>query len=258
MIANTHTRRTALTHLGAALCAASLGPLAGCGTTKRPDPVPYREIAVIPVASPTSLYTQNRIVAIPLVPALIINGAVNRSQTARFNERMQPQLVALGPAFTTMLVEELQANGISAHVLEGLNRTPDAPDEINYSAAPTQDAVLHVWFTDVSMDSARTSTFYLPRVNVGAAFLPRRDADGLREDLVYYYGADARGDADWSIPSGEKYRYPDFDALMRRADEINESWQVALREIARRVARDLPKPEAHAAALNLPAKTTER
>lgn len=228
----------------ALLSTVSVLALSGCAshvTTPRPT---FKEIAVIPVTSPTSIYTENRMLAAPLIPAMIASSVANRLKTNEFNERMARARDALGPRFTQMLVEELRAQGFSAHVFDTFTRSSKAPDDINYDKLPTQDAVLHIWFTDVSMDSPRTSSDYVPRVNIEARFYPKRNVPYEHQLYLYYrYGTDANGEKSWSIPSDPKYRYANFDSLMRGADSVAESWEMAMREMARRIAHDLPKAE---------------
>lgn len=216
--------------------------LVGCASRPVTPAPAFKAIAVIPVASPESIYTQNRMLAAPLVPVLIAGSIANRIKTNEFNERMTVARVALGPKFTEILIEELRAQGFSAYALDRFARDPAAPDSINYETLPTDDAVLHVWFSDLSMDSPRTSTDYLPRVNVDASFYPKRDAFDHQTYFYFRYGTDASGsNKPWSIPSDLKYRYPNFESLMSRADEVAESWHVAAREMARRIASGLPR-----------------
>lgn len=222
--------------------AAAVMALAGCASRPVSPPPAFKAIAVIPVASPESIYTQNRMLAAPLIPVLIAGSVANRIKTNEFNERMTAARVAFGPKFTHILIEELRAQGFSAYAFDRFARDPAAPDNIDYAALPTDDAVLHVWFSDLSLDSPRTSTDYLPRVNVDASFYPKRDAFDHQTYFYFRYGTDASGSArPWSIPSETKYRYPNFEALMSRADEVAESWHVAAREMARRIAAGLPR-----------------
>lgn len=181
---------------------------------------------------------------LPVLPVPIASSIANRVKSAEFSRQMEKSKSEMGPQFTRMLVEELQARGFAVHVLEGIARNPTDPEDIDYATLPTRDAVLHVYFSDVSMESSRLSSSYLPRVNVDVVFLPRGDRPDDGTSLSYRYGADASDDGkSWSIPSDPKYRFPDFGALVSRAADVSESWQKAMRETARRIARDLPRPE---------------
>ena len=237
-----HTQtRTSLRAMVVLLLSAATILVGACGTQPVKPPIPFRAIALIPVASPKSIYTENRMLPLPLLPVLIASSISNRGKSAEFSRRMDAARAELGPRFTKMLMEELQAQGFNVQTLEGFARSATDPDDIAYAKLPTKDAVLHVWFNDVSMDSPRTSSDYIPRVNTEAMFLPQ---PGLLDDgqsFYYRYGADANGNKPWSIPSAEKYRYPNFDALISRGDDVAESWTVGLREMAKRIARDLPR-----------------
>lgn len=214
--------------------------IGACGSSPVRPPIPFRAIALIPVASPQSIYVENRRLPLPL-PLSIASSIANRGKDAEFSRRMDAARKELGPRFTRMLMEELQAQGFNVQTLEGFARSTTDPDNIAYAKLPTKDAVLHVWFNDVSMDSPRTSSDYLPRVNVDATFYPEPSRPDDGQSLYYRYGTDANGSKPWSIPASDKYRYPNFDALIANSDDVAESWTVGLREMAKRIARDLPR-----------------
>ena len=214
--------------------------VSACGSSPVRPPIPFRAIALIPVVSPQSIYVENRRLPLPL-PLLIASSIANRGKDAEFSRRMDATRTELGPRFTRMLMEELQAQGFAVQTLEGFARSATDPDDIAYAKLPTQDAVLHVWFNDVSMDSPRTSSDYLPRVNTEAMFLPQPDHPDDGQSFYYRYGTDASGSKPWSIPASDRYRYPNFDALIANSDDVAESWTVGLRETAKRIARDLPR-----------------
>lgn len=236
--------RTARRPIVVLLLSAAALLIGGCGSAPPRPPIPFKAIALVPVLSPAKLYTDNRMVPLPVLPVLIASSIANRAKSAEFSRQMEKSRSEMGPQFTRMLLEELQARGFAVHVLEGIARPPTDPEGIDYATLPTQDAVLHVYFNDVSMESSRLSSSYLPRVNVDVVFLPRGDRPDDGTSLSYRYGADASDDGkSWSIPSDPKYRFPDFGALVSRAADVSESWQKAMRETARRIARDLPRPE---------------
>lgn len=212
--------------------------LVGCASRKPATPRPaFKEIAVVPVMSPESVYTENRMFAAPILPAMIATSISNRAKSRGFDQHMASARQSLGPRFTQMLVEALRAKGLSAHVWDTMPRDPRAPDNIEYAKLPTDDAVLHVWFNDLAMDSPRTSSDYLPRMNVDGYFFPTRTAAEEHQTYFYFrYGADASGQKPWSIPSDAKYRFPNFDALIERSSDVDASWQDGMREMARRMA----------------------
>ena len=55
----------------------------------------------------------------------------------------------------------------------------------------------------------------------------------------HHYGADARGEASWSVPADPRYTYPDFEALMDQTARVVEGYDVALRAIAKKVATEV-------------------
>lgn len=224
---------------------ASAALLVGCANGPK-TPVPrYTQIEVIPITSPTDVYTQNRLVPLPVLPVLVASSIANRMKSNEFVTRMRGAIDGLGPELTAMVVEELQAQGMRAEPFDRFTRSSKAPDDIDYLKLPTQHAVLHIWFSDVSMDSPRTSSYYLPRVNIDLAFYPKLDPSYAHAQyLRYHYGTDAGEDKGHGrdIQSHDKYRFADFDALLNRSDDVQESWRAGLREIARRIARDIHKP----------------
>ena len=233
-------------HIGLLLLACLL-TLGGCAARKPATPRPiFKNIAVVPVTSPASVYTENRMFAAPILPALIATSVANRAKSRDFDQHMDKARRSLGPDFTQILVDALRAKGLSAYAWDAMPRDPKAPDNIEYSKLPTDDAVLHVWFNDLAMDSPRTSSDYLPRVNVDAYFFPSRAAVDDHQTYFYFrYGADAGGQKPWSIPSDAKYRFPSFDALIERSNDVEASWQEAMREMALRmaeaIASELPR-----------------
>lgn len=233
-------RRALLRGLGAGALV-----LSGCASKPRVPPPPYQRIALIPVWPPAELYTENRMFALPLLPAMLANSIANRGKSETFGAHMDAARRRLGPAMTRMVQEELATRGVPNALLD-VPRSERWPDIFDYPRLPTRDALLHVWFSDVSMDSSRLSSVYVPRVNMGFGFLPRVDVPYDQQLYIdYRYGADAGSeDKGWSIPADPRYRWADFDALMAQSDAIGQSWLEGCRQIARRIARDLPSPAA--------------
>ena len=228
-------------------CAVCLAAAALLGCASKPPvqtTMAYARIALLPVQSPQAVYTENRMFAVPVLPAIIANSAANRIKSADFDAHMAAGKAQLGPLMQELLLEALAARGLQVHVLDGFRRDPADPDAIEYETLPTRDAVLHVMFADVAMDSSRLSSTYAPRLQVDAVLRASpRAPDEQQQYLTYQYGADLRADARWAIAADPKYRYPNFDSLLARRDEITQSWREAVREIARRVAEDIRKPQ---------------
>lgn len=227
---------------GWSLCAAAV-LAAGCATRLTEPPIDYAEIALLPVMSPQQVYTENRMLALPVVPALIANSVANRVKSSHFDAHMADAKAQMGPLMTQRVLEELRARGLRVHVLEGLARDPQAPDSIDYTRVPTRHAVLHVLFTDLTMESSRLSSMYTPRMHVEAVLYASPKAPESQQQYLFYrYGADMRQGVPWAVTADPKYRYPDFDSLLRHRDEIAQGWRETASELARRIANDIRKP----------------
>jgi hypothetical protein len=195
---------------------------------------------LIPIVSPAQLNTENKTLALPLLPALVIQSIDNRRKSEAFDRKMEDTRRQMGAKLQAALLDALKADGFDPFVLESVKRSATDPDNVDFKSIAAQAPVLQVAFYGVGMYSPRTSLDYEPRVNAWAILKARPDAtDVLTEDYVYY-GADSGGKTnDWSIPADPKYRYPSFDALIERADEVTEAYDVAVRAIAQRIAKQL-------------------
>ena len=209
--------------------------LAGCGHRTPPPPKPVlTRIQVLPVTSPDRLYTYNNWVA-----GLLWASIANRVKTNLFDEKMEAERKAMGPKMTAALVEALREQGYEAEVIAVPSGYKDA-DYVDVTRLPTRDPVLYAQFGETGMDSGRLSSYYLPRVNIGATLSAPASGDALFSTSLYY-GADASGNAAWSIEAEPRFRFPNFDALMERTPEVIESYDTGMRLMARRVAQQLKK-----------------
>lgn len=229
---------------GAWLVLALMLALAGCAAKGPPPPkVTIQKIALIPVTSPASFYTKNQ-VFVPFFPgpAALIGAASNREKSAIFNQKMEGSRLLLGAKLTSALQEELRAAGFEVTVLGNVPRPKDDPEDIDYARLQTREPVLHVWFSDVSMQSGQASSVYLPRMDVTVSLLLKPESEGRLYSETFYYGESSRGNKYWSLPSDPKYSYADFDNMMTRSAEVAESYQSGVQAIAKRIARELRKP----------------
>jgi hypothetical protein len=156
---------------------------------------------------------------------------------------MEAMRKGMGPKFTDALVQQLNAQGFEAQVLEGVARPAASPDSIDYQKLPTTDPVLHVYFYDVGMYSARFSRDYVPRVNVGAYLVrPRNEVDLYNETI--YYGADSSGNSSSSIPADARYHWSSFDEIVGKPQEVAGSYDDAVNALAIKIAQNIRAQQA--------------
>ena len=197
-----------------------------------PKPV-VKKILVLAVMPPDRFWTYNNWV---LGFAAIPSAVANRIKSNIFEEKMVAEREAMGPKLTAALVEQLRKQGYEAEVLDWPGRKD--PDTIDIGKLPGTDPVLHVYFGDTGMDSARLSRYYQPRVNISVDLVGRGELGSLYGESIYY-GADARGEASWSVPAPERYRFPDFASLVDRPADVVASLDAGIQGLAQRVARNI-------------------
>lgn len=146
----------------------------------------------------------------------------------------------MGTKLTAALVKQLRREGYQAEVLEGAIRNPQSPEEVDYKAQPGTEPILHVYYLQADMFSSTTSTYYVPRINITATLVGRGSEDALWEESIYY-GADAKGNASWSIPSPNRFQFADFQSLIKQTPQVLASYDHGIESLARRVARNLRK-----------------
>jgi len=210
--------------------------LAACSSAPRtPPPLPsITRIMVIPVAPIAKLHTENK--GIPL--GVLWQSIADRVKGSEFNERMESVRKDMGPKLTAALVEQLNAQGYQAQALEGVVRPAASPDNLDYGKLPTSEPVLHVYFNEVGMYSARFSTDYVPRVNLSAYLMDSKDGDTVYSETIYY-GADASGDTSGSVPANARDRWGSFGELVARPGDVARSYDDAVTALATRIARNI-------------------
>ncbi|MFM9928088.1 hypothetical protein VLK31_34310 [Variovorax sp. H27-G14] len=218
-----------------AACAGTLA-LVACGSSpKTPPPLPtVTRIMVIPVAPIAKLHTENK--GIPL--GVLWQSIADRVKGADFNERMESVRKDMGPKLTAALVEQLNAQGYQAQVLEGVVRPAGSPDNIDLAKLPTSLPVLHVYFNEVGMLSARFSNDYVPRVNVSGYLMGSRNDDTVWTDTIYY-GADASGDTPTSVPGNPAYRWSSFGEMVGQPQAVAQGYDAAVTALALRIAKNV-------------------
>jgi hypothetical protein len=210
--------------------------LVGCGS--RPGTAPelpvVTRVMVIPVAPIKKLHIENK--GIPL--GVLWQSIADRVKGSEFNERMESVRNDMGPKMTAALVAQLNAQGYQAQALEGVSRPAASPDNIDYGLLPTSEPVLHVYFNEVGMSSARFSTDYVPRVNLSAYLMTAKDGDTVYSETIYY-GADASGDSSGSVPANARDRWGSFGELVAQPQVVARSYDDAVTALATRIARNI-------------------
>lgn len=210
--------------------------LAGCGS--RPAIVPelptVTRVMVIPVAPIKKLHIENK--GFPL--GVLWQSIADRVKGSKFNERMEAVRNDMGPKMTAALVAQLNAQGYQAQALKGVSRPAASPDNIDYGMLPTSEPVLHVYFNEVGMYSARFSTDYVPRVNLSAYLMTAKDGDTVYSETIYY-GADASGDSSGSVPAKARDRWGSFGELVAQPQEVARSYDDAVTALATRIAKNI-------------------
>lgn len=218
-----------------ALAVLAAAGLAGCARSRLPAaPKPaLTRIRVLPVTPPERFYTYNNIFLGG--PATTI---ANNIKSGYFNAQMEAERQTMGNKLTTALVQQLRLAGYQPQLLVWPGRDPADPNDIDYGKLPESDPVLHVYFEDAGMDSSRLSSSYVPRVNISASLIGRSGGATLYGESIYY-GADTRGDKSWSVPAPERFKFPDYAAVLERTQEIVASYDHGIDALAQRVARKL-------------------
>jgi hypothetical protein len=219
-----------------AFAVASTVLLSACGSRPTvPAPLPViQRVMVIPVAPIDKLHTENK--GIPL--GVLWQSLADRIKGADFNERMEAVRKGMGPKLTAALVQQLNAQGYQAQALEGVVRPAASPDNIDYSKLPTTEPVLHVYFNEIGMYSARFSTDYVPRVNVSAYLMDSKDGDSVYSETLYY-GADASGDTSVNVPANPGHRWGSFGELVAQPLAAAASYDDAVTGLATRIAKNI-------------------
>lgn len=214
-------------------CLVVLALLGGCASPRKP-PENIKQVMLLPVAPVEKLYTENK--GVPI--GVLWQSLADRQKSTAFTGNMEATRNSMALALTNALLKELKASGFDAKLLEGVTRSPDSPDNIDYTKLPTAHPVLHVYFEDVGMYSSRFSLDYIPRVNVTADLVRPGDKKSFYSDTIYY-GADSRGESPTSIPSDPRYKWASFSALIEQPKEVSDSYTAAIAAIASRIAANL-------------------
>jgi hypothetical protein len=215
--------------------------LGGCANSASPQPNPdVRRIALIPVAPPAKLYSENLTLALPLLPARIVQSIDNSRKSDVFDQELEGTRQAMGARLTAALLDELKDQGFAPSLLGHVNRSAIDPNGMDYQSLDTMDAVLQVGFSRVGIPSSRLSNGHEPQVNAWASLKVLADANDRLAEGRSYDIAESGGQASaWNVPADSKYCYPTFDALIAKTDEVNEACEGAISVVARRITEQL-------------------
>ena len=183
--------------------------LVGCASKPAdtgPKPV-VRSIAIVPATLPTYYSLQNLSTVQFFVPIASIGYAMNSKEKAKLlTARLPSQSFRIDEDLTSTLADSLRKMGYEVTVLTDIKRLLDDPDsqELN-KLKHTSDAVVHIYFSDVGVLSPRSTTDYLPRMNVSVITYTVANKAYPYESTIYY-GADATSDKSYSIEAAASDR----------------------------------------------------
>ncbi len=219
--------------------AASAALLIGCASKPvdtGPKPV-VRTISVVSATLPQYYSLQNLSAVQFLIPIASLGYSMNSRDKAKLlTDKLPAPSFRPDEDLTTAVADALRSKGYEVTILKDVKRTPDRPDSINLETLPHEtDALVHVYFSDVGVESPRTTTNYLPRVNVNSLVYVRQN-QSYPFDSVVYYGVDAREGKDWAMAADPKHAYPDFDFMVNNLDVVRSQFSQSAKQIGQRLA----------------------
>jgi hypothetical protein len=206
-----------------------------------------RSISVVPATNPKAYTLGNDTGAVglllpPLVPPILSPmvwlgyKAENRSKAKLLTEKISALPFYPGMDFTNAVVSALRDQGYTVKVLENVVRDPTDSTVINYDKLDySDDAILHLYFTEIGIHSAAWSSHYVPRVNATGTIFVKGHAHYLYEETIYF-GADAKDGRKTSIIADAKFAYPDFDFVLKNLDAVLGAFSTGIREAAKRMS----------------------
>jgi hypothetical protein len=197
-----------------------------------------RSIAVIPATTPLKYTVDGRSlsqnIAIPV--GVLFADSRRREKEQQFTSRMPDASFAPGEQYTAAIAQGLRDLGYRVEVLENLPRDPEDPDDVDVAKlSHTADAVLHLYIREIGVHSRPTGRNYVPRL-VAAG---RMSAKNYPKDLYYnimYYGYDADPSDSWtSIIADAKFRYAEFDDVLKNLEQLRSAYSGAVQAISQRM-----------------------
>jgi hypothetical protein len=201
-----------------------------------PKPV-IRSVALIPATLPQQYSIQSTTAIQFLIPIAAAAAAVDsRAKTKAFADKLRSPDFQIDQELTDTVVASLKAKGYDVTVLQNLQRSVDSPDYFDYSKlSNSADAMVHVYFSDVGLESPRGKTEFFQRVNAtGMVYVPQNKTY-LYEASVYY-GIDAKEGKDWAIMADPKHVYPSFEFVLNNLDTARANFKIGVKLVAERLA----------------------
>lgn len=154
------------------------------------------------------------------------------------NAKLPDPSFRLDETLTNAVADRLRTSGYDVTILKDVRRRAGSPDRLEQDLseiATTSDAVLHLYFEDVVVESPRRTTDYLPRISVSAATFVRQNKSYPYYPTVYY-GVDATEPKEYYIPQDPKHVYADFDAIVNNLVTMRTHFQAGTSTVGVRVA----------------------
>jgi hypothetical protein len=228
--------------VGALLAMLAIGLAAP--TQAAAEPAAIKRIALIGATHPPSYTLKNAAPPVGYPFQFWVNRADSKKKARKFNEALQKNPQDLATALTQRVAQALRGRGYEVEVLEGISRSEDDPDNVDYDAVHADaDALLHLWISEVGVYSSPLSTRYVPRVNASARLLVKGQQAYLYEEDIYF-GVDAREGKAWAILPDPKYSYETFEELMAKIDEVRATFDAGVQQIASRMSEQIERAAA--------------
>jgi hypothetical protein len=219
--------------------------LASCASKPIVPKPTIKSIAIVPATNPTIYTFQNRsrLAALATVVAgigpAIAYSQWNKARGRLLTERIASTPYAPGNEFTEAMAASMRALGYDVRILENITRTPGDLDTIDYETLSFDaDAVLHLYFSEVGIESPLTTTDYFPRLNASGVVYVKGPAGFLYDERLYY-GVDARQGKSWAILADEKISFPNFDYALTNIESVQGAFSVGIREVVKRMSEQI-------------------
>jgi hypothetical protein len=216
------------------------------GCTSKPAVVPtkpvIKSIALVPATTPKTYslrYVSSASMFIPI--AAFAEREKSKEQAKILTERLSGGAFRPDEDLTNSVAEALRAKGYRVTVLKDVKRYADSPDSLEddiEDLTRDTDALVHVQFYDVGVETPRRSNEYLPRMNVYVSTYIRQNSTyPFRQ--TFYYGIDASEGRSNSIIHDPKHTYPDFDAMINSIDLVRSNFRVGATKVGERLAEQV-------------------